>query len=78
MLKAYPMSRRRLDLYSLLDHNNQTKYIHMIQNIIKASRECNYNRQTAQQILISLMIKYLADHTDEMTEMEELNFFENL
>ena len=48
MLKAYPMSRRRLDFYNLLNHNNQTKYIHMIQNTVKASRECNYSRQSAQ------------------------------
>ena len=51
MLKAFPQSRRRLDLYNLLDHNNQIKYTHMIQTLIKASRECNYNQQMAQQIL---------------------------
>ena len=75
-----------LDLYNLLDHNNQTKYTHMVQNIYKARKECNYNTQSAQQILISLvinsctdsdMIKYLADHTDKIAEMEELNVFEN-
>ena len=73
-------------MYNLLDHNNQMKYTHMIQTLIMASRECNYNQQTTQQILISLMvssctdsdmIKHLANHTEEIANIEELHNFEN-
>ena len=81
------MSRRRLDLFNLLDHNNQTKYVYMIQNTLKASRECNYSMQSAQQILISLMInsctdsdmiKFLTDNAEEIATMEYLHDFKNL
>ena len=86
MLKAFPQSRRRLNIQNLLDHNNQIKYTHMIQHLIKASRECNYNQQTAQQILISLMVisctdsdmvKHFADHTEQIANMDELHIFKN-
>ena len=86
MLKAFPQCRCRLDLFSLIDHNNQTKYMYMIQTLFKASRECSYDEQSAQQILISLavngctdsdMIKYLANNTEQIVTMEALNKFEN-
>ena len=86
MLKAFPQSRCRLDLFSLINHNNQTKYTHMIQTLFKASQECSYDEQSAQQILISLavngctdcnMIKYLADNTEQIATMEALNEFKN-
>ena len=59
----------------------------MCQYIIKASCECQYIQQSAEQILISMMvnscneenmIKYLADNAETVAQIKHLHEFDNL
>ena len=87
MLNVYPLSQQRTELYNMISHNISITYIDMVQNSVKSAKECDYEKQSAQRILINMMVnecsceetnKFLSDNSEQIALIEDLSEFENL
>ena len=59
----------------------------MVQNSVKSAKECDYGKQSAERILINMMVnecscetmnKFLSENSEQIALIEDLTEFENL